>query len=293
VAERYAAIKEFIGRHAAELDPTVRTIITGASSISAADAFAGQYRLAALRKLADAQWMRMDVLLLPTAPMHYTVEEVLAEPVELNKRLGLYTNFVNLLDCCAIAVPAGFTAQGLPFGVTLIALAFHDRALAALADRLHRAAACGAGMGRAETPAELPIAQPADERISILVVGAHLSGMPLNHELQALGATLVRAGRTARVYRLYVLPNSVPPKPGLVRDPKFSGPGIEGEVWSLTPEAFGRFVARIPAPLGIGKVTLDDGSVETGFLCEAYAVKDAREITALGSWRRYAAAARG
>jgi len=288
VAERLAAIKEFMAKHEDAMDPAVRSIIAGARRYTAADAFEGQYRLGRLAHEVEAQWARMDVMLLPTAPAQYTVAAVQADPIGLNKRLGRYTNFVNLLDTCAIAVPAGFRGNGLAFGVTLVAPAFCDRALGAIADRLHRAANFGMGAARdAALPPGSSGEVDSSDRIALFVVGAHLSGMPLNHELRDRGAVLLRAARTAKSYRLFVLPGMAPPKPGLVRSMAAGGPGIAGEVWSLAPDAFGRFVARIPAPLGIGKVELEDGSLVSGFLCEAHAVEGAAEITAHGGWANY------
>jgi allophanate hydrolase len=271
-AERLAAIKDFMAKHEDAMDPAVRAIIAGARTLSAADAFEGQYRLSAYRRAAGAQWARMDVLLLPTAPTQDTVDAVNADPIAMNAKLGRYTNFVNLLDCCAIAVPAGFRANGLPFGVTLVAPAFCDAALADLAARF---------LG------EKPISRAAspDGRIPLFVVGAHLSGMPLNRELVALGAGFVRDAKTAARYRLFVLPDTKPAKPGMIAG--HGGASIAGEIWRLPPDAFGRFVAAIPSPLGIGKVRLDDGSEVSGFLCEASAVDGAVEITRFGSWRAY------
>src|SRR5579872_810001 len=261
VAERLAALEEFIATHEADLDPTVATIITGARKFSGADAFRGIYRLEALRHETEGQWEKMDFFLLPTAPTIYTVDAMRADPLRLNARLGLYTNFVNLLDGCAVAVPAGFDSRGLPFGVSLIAPSFHDSALAEIADRFHRASP-----------------------ISLFVVGAHLAGMPLNHELRARGARLQQSCRTAPDYRLFALSST---RPGLLRAPGFKGPGIEGEIWTLTPDAFGSFIARIPAPLGIGRVTIENGSEVMGFLVEAHAVVGLRDITEFGGWRRY------
>ncbi len=290
VAERLAAIESFVGDHADAMDPTVRTIVEGARSYSAVDAFRGQYRLEELRKLADREWAKMDVMLLPTAPTTYTVAAMQADPIRLNSNLGRYTNFVNLLDCSAIAVPAGFRADGLPAGVTLIGPAFADAALAAIGDRLHRSP--GYGMGRdteAALPAASELAPAGSSHIPIVVVGAHLSGMPLNPQLTSSGGRLLKTCRTAGDYRLFVLPDTVPPKPGLIREPGYAGAGLAVEVWGLTPAAFGAFVNAIPAPLGVGKIRLDDGSEVTGFLCEPYAVEGAREITALGGWRAYIA----
>jgi len=292
VAERLAAVDAFIDTNADAVDPSVRAIIEAARRFSAVDAFRGRYRLKGLRREAEALFADLDILLLPTAPTTYTVAEMRDDPVALNSRLGLYTNFANLLGLAAIAVPAGFRRDGLPLGVTLVGPGGSDDALAPLADALHRGAACGMGRDRAAPVPDLPRPpEPRTERVALAVVGAHLSGLPLNRELVALGATLSRKTRTRADYRLYVLPGTEPGKPGLVRDPGFYGPGIEVEVWSLMPEAFGRFVAAIPAPLGIGRIALGDGSTVAGFLCEAHAVADAPEITRYGGWRTYRAAA--
>ncbi|MES2490401.1 MAG: allophanate hydrolase [Pseudomonadota bacterium] len=291
VAERLEPLREFIHGRSAEMDATVYRIISGAARFTAADLFADITTLTALRRKTDSAWTQFDLMLLPTSPTTYRVDEMQADPVQLNSRLGLYTNFVNLLDCCAVAVPAGFRGNGLPFGVSLIAPAFADDALAALAERLHRSGQFGLGVDRKATILEstMSISVPADDRIVIAVVGAHLTGMPLNHELTGPGGTLVRKARTTKNYRFYVLPNTTPKKPGLVYAPDAEGPGIELELWSLPAAAFGQFVARIPSPLGIGKLKLEDGTEVSGFLCEAYAVAGAQEITSLGGWRAYIA----
>lgn len=291
VAERMAAVKDFIATNADDFDPTVRTIIEDAGKYDAVAAFEGRYRLEALRQQVEPVWQNVDILMLPTSPTTYTVEEMLADPIAKNSHFGRYTNFANLFGYAAIAVPGGFGADGhLPSGVTLFGPAFSDDALAPFADALHRAAASGMGIDRAAAiPERSRVAAAVDDRIAIAVVGAHLTGMPLNHELTSLGGTLVEACRTAGDYRLFVLPDTVPPKPGLIREPGYDGAGLTVEVWSLPPEGFGRFVAKIPAPLGIGKVTLENGSSVSCFLCEAHAVKGAEEITALGGWRNYIA----
>jgi allophanate hydrolase len=288
-AERLAAIKDFMARHEDAMDPTVRSIIAGARALTAADAFEGQYRLAAARRAADAEWTRVDILLLPTVPIQDRVDEVNADPIARNARLGRYTNFVNLLDCCAIAVPAAFRSDGLAFGITLIAPGYSDASLAAIADAFHRTGHSGMGAARGAALPESSRVVPRNDlsRIPVFVVGAHLSGMVLNHQLTDLGGVFSGVARTTPYYRLYVLPRTWPAKPGLVRTPDESGPGIAGEIWTLTPEAFGRFVAGISAPLGIGKVALDDGASVSGFLCEAHAIEDAFEITDFGGWRRY------
>jgi allophanate hydrolase len=288
VAERLAAVEAFFDSNADDFDPSVRKIIGGARGKTAVDAFNGKYQLEALRRKTEAAWETADMLLLPTAPTTYTVAEMLADPIVLNGRLGRYTNFVNLLDCAAISVPAGFGENGLPAGVTLMAPAFTDDALAPFADALHRAASSGMGIDRHSVIPEANRVAPAvDDFIPIVVVGAHLSGMPLNHELTGPGGYLLKSCRTAGHYRLFALPNTTPPKPGLISQPGFEGQGIKVEVWALPPDAFGHFVQKIPGPLGIGKLVLEDGSSVSGFLCEAHATEGATEITQLGGWRAY------
>ena len=292
VAERLAAVEDFFASNEADFDPTVRAIIGGARGRTAVDAFNGKYRLEELRRLTEATWDKVDLLLLPTSPTTYTVAQMQADPITRNSHFGRYTNFVNLLDCAAIAIPAGFDSHDhLPAGVTVIAPAFTDDALAPFADALHRRAARGMGRDKAASlPADSIVPAPAEDMLTMVVVGAHLTGMPLNHELTAPGGRLIKQCRTAGDYRLFALPNTTPPKPGLVREPGFPGTCLEVEVWALPPAAFGHFVARIPAPLGVGKITLDDGTAVTGFLCEAHAITGAEEVTAHGGWRAYIAA---
>ena len=275
VAERLAAVKDFIGTNADDFDPTVRTIIEGAKAYDAVAAFEGQYKLGALRQKTLVEWEKLDVLMLPTSPTTYTVEDMLADPI-------VYA---------AIAIPAGFDSDDhLPAGVTLFGPSFSDDALAPFADAMHRTLAAGMGKDKsAVIPDASRVGEPDDGLVTIVVVGAHLTGMPLNHELTGPGGRLVKTCRTAGDYRLFVLPNTTPPKPGLIREPGFAGKGLEVEVWKVTPSAFGRFVQNIPAPLGIGKVTLDDGSQVSGFLCEPYAINGAQEVTDLGGWRAYIA----
>jgi allophanate hydrolase len=289
VAERLAAVKDFYAAHPQAFDPAVRSIIEGAKKFSAADAFADIYRIQALRRAANAELAKCDVLLLPTAPTIYTVAAMEADPIALNSMLGTYTNFVNLLDLAAVALPVGFAPSGLPFGVTVIGPAFSEISLAAYADALHRALGAGAGMSRAQPRGVL--AAPIADEVTLVVAGAHLSGMVLNHELTALGGRLVETAVTAPDYKLFALATT-PPKPGLVRVPGSAGPGIAVEVWGLTAKNFGKFVAALPAPMGIGKVTLADGSVHPGFLCEAYALDGAKDITEFRGWRGYVASLR-
>jgi len=288
VAERLAA---FAGLGVAwdDVDPAVAGIISHGQDYSAVDAMRGQYRLAELKRAAEATWAKADVLLLPTTPTSYTVAAMLADPIRLNSRLGHYTNFFNLMGLAGIAVPAGFGADGLPGGVTLAAPAFLDDALVPLAAALHHAANCGSGIDRAaRVPAPDPVPASTDF-LPLVVVGAHLEGMALNHELRARGARLLRACRTASDYRLYRL-DTVPPKPGLIREAGFAGPGIAVEVWSLPVAEFAHFVSAIPAPLGIGRITLEDGSSVPGFLCEPAGVVGVPEITGYGGWRAFVTA---
>jgi allophanate hydrolase len=194
---------------------------------------------------------------------------------------------VNLLDCAAVAIPAGFRKDGLPAGVTLVAPAFADDALAALADRLHRAAPFGMGPDRAAPLAGEALRPSRDGLLEIAVVGAHLTGMPLNHQLTSRNGVLLRKTRTAAAYRLFALPNTTPPKPGLMSEPGYAGPGLEVEIWGLSEAHFGAFVESIPAPMGIGKLKLADGREVSGFICEPYAFQGAEDITSFGGWRAY------
>ena len=299
IAERYVAIRDFIARRPDALHPVTRQIIEAGARPLAADAFAGYYRLRELRRAIAPVWQAMDVLLTPTAGRQYTIAEMLADPVRLNADLGYYTNFVNLLDLAAVAVPAGRQADGLAFGVTLTGPAWSDAALCALADMLHRAqnVTLGAGAGKLTAtpplaaPAQAAPAQAADGGVRVAVCGAHMSGLPLNRQLTERGGRLHRSCRTAASYRLFALPGGPPARPGLLR--AAAGRPIEVEVWELPVAAFGSFVAGIPAPLGIGTVELEDGEQVKGFLCEAHATAGARDITELGGWRRHLGAGSG
>jgi allophanate hydrolase len=269
------------------LDPSVRSIFASAANFDAVAAFDGLHKLQALRRKCEEELAKVDALLLPTAPRTFTVEQMLADPIAHNAQLGIYTNFCNLLGLCAIAVPAGFSPDGQPFGVTLVGPAFADEALAPLAQRLHLAARCGSGVVRKAALPKLRGTKAPAENVEVAVLGAHLTGMPLNRELLELEAQLVARTRTAPDYRLFLLPRTSPAKPGLIRMPDWGGEGIELEVWSMSAQAFGRFASAIPAPLGIGKIVLADGREVSGFLCEAWAVEDAEEITGFGGWRAY------
>lgn len=291
VAERLAAIEDFAATKPSSIHPVVRSIILGAKDISATAGFKGFYRLAELIRAAQGQWARMDVLLLPTAPTTYRIDEVLADPVRLNSNLGLYTNFVNLMDLCATAIPAGFTADGLPFGVTLLGPAFADGRVASLADSLHRALAeARLGGGQALLAATPPVGVSATpDKIAIAVVGAHLAGQPLHGQLTERNARLLGSARTATGYSLYALAETQPAKPGLVFDATGLG-RIEVEIYEMDAAAFGSFVALVPPPLAIGTLRLDDGRLVKGFIAEAHGVKGARDITRFGGWRAWLAA---
>ena len=287
VAERTAAVGDFIAGHGADVHPVTRAIIEQGTQRSAVDAFRGLYRLAGLRTIAARVWAGIDALMVPTAPAAYTMAEVAASPVELNSRLGTYTNFVNLLDLAGFAVPATIAADGTPFGATFLAPAGRDAFLATLAGHFH--AATGLPLGALGEQAALPpsaTAAPAAGEIALAVVGAHLSGMPLNHELIALGARFLEATVTVPDYRLYALANTVPAKPGLLRVAAGAGGGIEVETWAMRAEAFGRFVDAVPPPLTIGSVRLADGRHVKGFLVEAEGLTGARDVTAFGGWRK-------
>ena len=285
VAERLAAIRPFFEKHPDQVHPVVRKIIEGGAKHSAADLFAGLTRIEALKKAAAQLWKRADVMVVPTAPTAYTIAEVLAEPFLNNRRLGHYTNFVNLLDLAACAVPSSMRPDGLPSGITLIAPAGSDLALADLAQRFHQLT--GLTLGALDETIQSPESIAfADDSVRVAVVGAHLSGLPLNHQLTERHGRLEKAARTSTRYRLYALPGTTPPKPGMVRDPGH-GSAIEVEVWRLPVREYGSFVAGIPSPLGIGQVELENGEWVQGFVCEGWAVQGAEEISQFGGWRAY------
>jgi allophanate hydrolase len=288
IAERYLAIRDFFDRRPHDIYPVTRQIIEAGRKPSAADVFNGYYRLKELQAATQTVWQSMDALIVPTAGRQYTIKEMLADPIELNTRLGYYTNFVNLLDLCAVAVPAGMQPDGLAFGVTLLAPAWHDDTLSLLADALHRSQDLPLGAMQKKLAATPRLDASQDHNlIQVVVCGAHMSGLPLNKELTERGGRLVRACRTAPGYRFFALPGGPPERPGLLRSE--SGAAIEVEVWEIPVAAFGGFVGGIPAPLAIGSVELEDGMRVKGFLCEAHATKGARDITEFGGWRKYLA----
>lgn len=301
VAERYAAIQQFFDSRSEQIIAPVREIIGSAKRYSAADAYNGVYRLHGLKRQTDRIWTEVDCLLTPTAGTIYTIQAMQQDPIRLNANLGYYTNFMNLLDYSAVAVPGGFQGDGLPFGITLSAPAHQDEALLHLAGRLQQAyalplGATGIPMREEGLPeqrlirssSEAPRSDQQPGHVRVAVCGAHLSGLPLNGQLTSRGGRLVLSTRTSPDYKFYALPGGPPYRPGLVRvERNEQGSAIEVEVWELPTQEFGSFVAGIPAPLGIGTITLANGDIVQSFLCEGYAVADAEDISRFGGWRDY------
>jgi len=281
VAERTAAIEDLLRTKPGAVHPVVRAIVQGGFAVSGVDTFKGLYALQAHARAAEALWEAADVLLLPTAPTIYRIAELLAEPYALNANLGLYTNFVNLLDMSAVAVPAGYRDNGTGFGVTLIGPAFADAALLDLARRYEEIRAMPA------TPDLDTAGKPQTVKLS--VVGAHLAGMPLHWQLTSREAKLVSRTRTAAAYKLYAMAETTPPKPALIHVGEGEGAAIEVEVYELDMAAFGSFTAEVPAPLAIGTVALEDGTTVKGFVAEPRALDGARDVTEFCGWRGYIA----
>ncbi|RML48079.1 Amidase protein [Pseudomonas savastanoi pv. glycinea] len=285
MAERRAAVGRFFTTHADDIHQVVRGILQSAASFDAVDTFNARYRLAELTRTAQQLLAGVDVLVVPTAPCMPTIDAVLANPVEFNSQLGYYTNFVNLMNMCAIAIPADRRADGLPAGITLIGPAGADQRLAEIAaawQPLFGKADQSEAVAMAPLPRNSPVVQVA-------VVGAHLVGQPLNWQLLEGSARLLRTTTTSADYRLYALAGTSPPKPGLVRVPD-QGERIEVEVWEMPLNLFGAFVAAIPAPLGIGSLQLADGQWVKGFICEPVGLEGALDITDFKGWRAYRAA---
>jgi allophanate hydrolase len=290
VAERLEAAGHLLAQRPQDLDPVVASVVSKGLEFSAQEAFAALHKVALLKKRVSALLDGFEALVVPSIPRFYTREELRADPFGPNSHLGIYTNGVNLLDLCALAVPTGFREDGLPAGVTLIAPAMYDLRLAALARCLQESLRIPLGA----TGLPFPLPRPAPETglgprfARIAVVGAHRRGMPLNGQLTGLGAILAEVVRTAPEYRLYRLPGTEPPKPALVRVPG-GGTAIELEIWQLPLKNFGAFVAMVPPPLGIGTVLLGDGRSVQCFICEGYALEGAEDITRFGSWTQYMA----
>ena len=292
VAERYLVIRDLLASDPGAVHPITREITIAGAKVTAADTFAALYRLEALRQIARKTFAQIDTLVLPTAPTAYTVAQVLADPITLNSRLGTYTNFVNLLDLCGLAVPSSMRADGIPFGITLLAAAGNDAKLASIGRVFHADTKLTVGSTGFVQPALTPISRTlGKDEVAIVAVGAHMSGMALNHELTSFGGRLIEATTTAPDYKLYALKGTTPPKPGMLRVAPNAGAEIKIEVWALPLKNFGAFIDKVPSPLSIGTVKLSNGSSAKGFLVEAEAVRDARDITSFGGWRAFMAAA--
>ena len=293
VAERYAAIETFFSKDPQQCLPIIETIIGGATKHSAVSLFNAMYRLQALKIECDAILADLDCMLTPTTGTTYTIAQVEDQPITLNSNLGYYTNFMNLLDYTAIALPAGFLENGLPFGISLFGPAFSDRLLLSTAAQIQQIN----GFTLGATGHALPglnsetnvVKNPNSPEIKIAVCGAHLSGFPLNSQLIERGGRLVKTCKTSTDYRLYALVGEAPLRPGLIRVDQSStkGVAIEVEIWSLPTHSLGSFLQGIAQPLGLGKVQLDDGSWTTSFICESYAISDALDISQFSGWRAY------
>jgi allophanate hydrolase len=295
VAERFFAAAEFWKHRPSALHATVREVISRGFAFSAKDFFKAEYHRAELARIVAKVMSSVDALVVPTAPRFYTIAEVLAHPIELNARLGIYTNFANFADLSALALPAGLRSDGLPAGVTLLAPAWHDSALASFGRRWQQQhAAEGATLGatgRSFIQRQTVAFAKQPSAICLAVVGAHLRGMPLNHQLTSRGATFVEETATAPRYRLFSLAGSQPPKPGLLRllPAESGGASIVVELWNMPSGNFGAFTAEIPPPLGIGTLELADGRLVKGFICEPAGLAGAEDITSFGGWRAYLA----
>jgi allophanate hydrolase len=290
IGERLAGLEEFVRSRPGSLLPVIRTLLGQADRYRATDAFRALHRLKALRRAVEPLFGHIDALVLPTAPSLPRIEELLAEPIEANARLGRYTTFVNLLDLAAVSVPSGLRSDGLPAGVTFVGPWGRDPSLLAFASAFHARDPGPLGATGWPWPERESTAPRLHEDCLLLaVVGAHLSGQPLNAQLTDRGASLVKTARTAPWYRLYALPGTQPPKPGLVRGQERVDAGLEVEVWAMPKQGFGSFIEGVRAPLAIGQIELEDGARVHGFLCEGHAVHGARDISSFGGWRAYLA----
>jgi allophanate hydrolase len=287
VVERLLGVGDFIERHQQAVLPITRNIILGGKKFSGSDAFQAFQRLNALKATCLAALAEVDFLLLPTVPTHFTIAQEGADPAT-NDKLGIYTRFANFLGCPVMSVPADFRADGLPFGISLLALPGEDWKLDALADAMHRLSDAGMGKLRHATPPFVDQARPPPVACRLAVVGAHMRGLALNQQLLDVRARYVATVRTAPLYRFYLLPNTKPERPGMIQD-KTGGVGIELELWDMSWAALGQFMAKVPAPLTIGTVQTEDGELVKGFLCESFAVEGAREISSFGGYRKYLA----
>lgn len=288
VSERFAVTEDFLNSNPNAFDTSVRQIILSGAPYSAAQGFRAIYQLKEFEIETKKSWSKCDVILVPSAPNHPTIEDLKNHPIVKNSELGMYTNFVNLLRLCAIAVPSGFTKTGLPFGITLIAQEGSDNALLKLASQWQVLFELSLGISNIKgTLEEHTILETTKNDVTqIAVVGAHLSGLPLNWQLTERRSRLVKVCKTAKSYRLFALPNTHPPKPGLIKCPS-DGVSIELEVYEMPSNQLGSFLNLIPPPLGLGNIELEDGSLVKGFICEQYAVHEAQDISNLGGWKSY------
>jgi allophanate hydrolase len=291
IAERYAAVGSFIDAHPREVHPITRQIIEAGKRPTAAAVFEGEYTRKRLLRQTEPAWSQVDFVATPTAGTIYRLAELEADPLRPNANLGYYTNFMNLFDLSGVAVPAGFRADGLPFGITLVGPRGADRDLLHIAGQVQRASVTTLGALKAPLP-EPPVllTRLRDGYLPLAVCGAHMQGLQLNHQLRDRGGYLLETTTTAPGYRLFALPGGPPHRPGMMRVLK-DGARIKLEVWALPTEQVGSFIAAIPAPLGVGKIELDSGALVTGFLCEGYASEGAADITSYGGWRDYVKAA--
>lgn len=291
VAERYTTIEELMESNPEAIHPVTRKIISAAEKFSSTDVFRGMYRLEHLKRLAEPVLANLDYLCVPTIPTFYSIEDLENDPVTPNTNFGTYTNFVNLMDMCALSFPTGPRSDGRPGSLTLLAPASKDAEIAVIGQALQSRLQKSMGATDWSTP---PSAQQATHKlqaneIEIAVCGAHMSGLPLNKELTSRGGRFIRKASTANDYQFYALAGGPPDRPGLVRTEPGTGFEIELEVWALPKEELGFFMENIPSPLAIGTVQLNDGSSLKGFVCEAAGISGAKEISDLKNWRRYVA----
>ena len=286
VTERYLACKDIIDHRPDIIHPVVREIIEGGRELKASGLFEAQYRLQALKKTALESLIGTDCLMTPTAGRHYRIDEMLEDPIALNTRLGYYTNFMNLFDMSAVSVPVGLTKSKKPFGVTLSNKNFYDRSLLSIANLFEEIFPTPLGASTLKKPKSLAIKKKNHATVEVVVCGAHLEDLPLNWQLTQRGANLVKRAQTAPKYQLFALRGDPPARPGMVRNDE-NGTSIAVEVWQIPTNELGSFLMEIPAPLGLGKVELDDGDWYTGFICETSGLTGAEDITRFGGWKNW------
>lgn len=304
VSERYTATKKFFETNPPVelLDPTVTSIIKSGEKFTAAQAFDYEYKRQGILQKVEVLLEGIDVVVVPTSPLNPSIKQVQDEPIKVNSMQGTYTNFVNLADMSALAIPAGFRLDGLPFGITLLSKKFNDYALLDLAHRYMkqytkeqpRYFGClkeSIVTTGDELIPSIPTPNPATS-IKLAVVGAHLSGMALHWQLEKVNATFIEKTKTSKNYKLYALPKVGPiAKPGLRRVDADIGSEIEIETYFVPKETFGDFIAMVPEPLGIGSVETSNGEWVKSFICEEFGYKQhgTTDITEFGGWRSYQA----